>query len=387
MLTIGAVFMITGGDPYTAFASRFLWRNQYYTVNGNIFKDGKKVNLRGVNWFGAETEINVPHGLWSRGMDDMMDQIKSLGFNAVRIPFCPDTLRGVKAGGYIDPVTNPDLLGKNSLEVLDIMLNKLNQRQMYILLDHHRINCKEKITPLWYTDNYSEDQWIKDLQFVAKRYENLEYLVGIDLKNEPHGEAQWGGDKPESNWKKAAEKAGKAVLDTNNKVLVFVNGIGSSWHPDPRCQTGYGAYWGNNLKGVKCSPINNRYIPRHKMVFSPHVYGPDVADQDYFNAPNFPNNLPAVWDDHFGFLRDNGMMVIPGEFGGRYITNSKDKVVMDKLIDYFIQKRICNWFYWSWNPNSGDTGGILGRGNNQDDWKTVNQDKVEALKRLSSECK
>ena len=33
-----------------------------------------------------------------------------------------------------------------------------------------------------------------------------------------------------------------------------------------------------------------------------------------------------------------------------------------------------NWTYWSWNPNSGDTGGILA-----DDWKTVNQNKMAYL--------
>src|SRR5581483_942196 len=34
-----------------------------------------------------------------------------------------------------------------------------------------------------------------------------------------------------------------------------------------------------------------------------------------------------------------------------------------------------SWTWWSWNPNSGDTGGIL-----QDDWRTVNQNKVDKLK-------
>ncbi len=33
-----------------------------------------------------------------------------------------------------------------------------------------------------------------------------------------------------------------------------------------------------------------------------------------------------------------------------------------------------SWTYWSWNPNSGDTGGILA-----DDWNTVNQNKVSKL--------
>lgn len=33
-----------------------------------------------------------------------------------------------------------------------------------------------------------------------------------------------------------------------------------------------------------------------------------------------------------------------------------------------------SWTFWSWNPNSGDTGGIL-----QDDWTTVNQNKLQGL--------
>ena len=33
-----------------------------------------------------------------------------------------------------------------------------------------------------------------------------------------------------------------------------------------------------------------------------------------------------------------------------------------------------SYTYWSWNPDSGDTGGIL-----QNDWKTVNQSKIDLL--------
>ena len=34
-----------------------------------------------------------------------------------------------------------------------------------------------------------------------------------------------------------------------------------------------------------------------------------------------------------------------------------------------------SWAYWSWNPNSGDTGGIPA-----DDWRTINQNKLVYLK-------
>ena len=36
-----------------------------------------------------------------------------------------------------------------------------------------------------------------------------------------------------------------------------------------------------------------------------------------------------------------------------------------------------DFFYWSWNPNSGDTGGIL-----QDNWQDVWEDKITLLGQL-----
>lgn len=36
-----------------------------------------------------------------------------------------------------------------------------------------------------------------------------------------------------------------------------------------------------------------------------------------------------------------------------------------------------NWTFWSWNPDSADTGGIL-----MDDWLTVNSDKQKQLQAI-----
>lgn len=77
----------------------------------------------------------------------MIAQMKGLGFNAVRLPFCPDTLRGSSVGG-IDYSRNPDLAGKNSLQILDMVMAELDAQGFYILLDHHRPDCYA-ISPLW----------------------------------------------------------------------------------------------------------------------------------------------------------------------------------------------------------------------------------------------
>jgi endoglucanase len=40
----------------------------------------------------------------------------------------------------------------------------------------------------------------------------------------------------------------------------------------------------------------------------------------------------------------------------------------------FLSSRDIGWIWWSWNPNSGDTGGIL-----KDDWVTVDETKMDFL--------
>lgn len=50
----------------------------YYHTQGNKIVDesGKEAAFNGLNWFGLETPNYTLHGLWSRSMDDMLDQVK-----------------------------------------------------------------------------------------------------------------------------------------------------------------------------------------------------------------------------------------------------------------------------------------------------------------------
>lgn len=346
-----------------------------YEVAGDaITHDGQEIQLFGVNWFGAETQDHVPHGLWSRAYPAMIQQIRDLGFNAVRLPFCPATLQNV-APTSIDYAKNSDLQGLGSLEVFDAIVAELDRNGLHILFDHHRPDCNA-ISELWNVPGYSEQDWIDDLVFLASRYANVEHFMGIDLKNEPHGGATWGTGNPATDWDRAAKAAADAVLAANADILVFVEGI----QENPTCSSNTNHWWGGNLEPQSCAPLD---IPANKLVFSPHVYGPDVYAQPYFSAPNFPDNLPSIWSQHFGFLADQGRAVAVGEFGGRYGHGGEagDVPWQNAVVDYFIDKRICHFFYWSWNPNSGDTGGIL-----RDDWNAVWQDKVDNLSRLMTFC-
>jgi endoglucanase len=344
---------------------------QAFTVQGTQILDdaGRPVVLKGVNWFGFETTDYAVHGLWARNWKDMLDQIQATGFNAIRVPLCPASFRGENKPN-INATHNPDLVGLNSRQFLDLFLSELDRRGIYILLDHHRPDCLA-ISELWHTPQYTEAQWLDDLEFLAERYSGLRHLVGIDIKNEPHGQATWGTGNAGTDWNLAAEKAASRIMAVNRGTLIFVEGI----ERNPVCSGNNGIFWGGNLEPLKCTPLN---IPRNRLVLSPHVYGPDVYVMPYFGASNFPSNMPAIWDTHFGQFSAAYPVVI-GEFGGKYGHggHALDKTWQDALVTYLKEKGMTSVFYWTWNPNSGDTGGIL-----QDDWKTVWPDKVALLQRL-----
>lgn len=350
----------------------------FTTTNNIIYQNGTPIQLHGINWFGAETTNYVQHGLWARNWKDMIAQIKSLGFNAVRMPVCPQTLQGTTPVG-IDYSKNVDLSGLNSSQILDKVITELNNQHLNILVDHHRPDC-QAISELWYTGGYSETQWINDLTSIAKRYQSLPYFMGIDLKNEPHGQATWGTGNTATDWNKAAERAGSAVLAANPNILVFVEGVGEN----PVCSSTIGHFWGENLEAEKCNPISTAAIPAQKLVLSPHVYGPDAYQQSYFNDPNFPNNMPSIWDTQFGSLTTAHTITL-GEWGGKMGTNggsSQDLTYQKALTTYLTQKHICNSFYWSLNPNSGDTGGVLA-----DDWTSVWPTKINLIQAYFQNCK
>ena len=114
-----------------------------------------------MNWFGLETPNYAPHGLWQRPMGAMLDQIKSLGFNVLRVPFCSQLFDAGSTPNGIDLAQNPDLAGKTGAEILDALVAAAGQRGLRVILDRHRPDSGGQ-SALWYTAAYSEDRWIQE---------------------------------------------------------------------------------------------------------------------------------------------------------------------------------------------------------------------------------
>lgn len=343
------------------------------TQNANIIDANRRPTLlQGVNWFGMETELNVPHGLWLRDYKDMLRQIKQLGYNFIRLPFALQTLRSTSIRGVDFAIgSNADLQGKTPLEVMDLIVEEADRQGLMILLDNHQITYSE-IPELWYGEGFTEEDWINTWTMLADRYRNHRNVIGADLKNEPHGRASWGTGDRATDWRLAAERAGNAILNVNPNWLIVVEGVENNVLGQQLA-----IHWmGGNLEGVRRFPV--RLNRPGKLVYSPHEYGPGVFPQPWFSDPSFPRNLLQRWETGFFYIaRDRIAPILIGEFGGRQVDEqSAEGRWQRKLVDFIRQNRL-SFAYWSWNPNSRDTGGIL-----LDDWQTVDAPKQALLNTL-----
>jgi endoglucanase len=336
----------------------------YLHTQGSEILDsaGDPVIFTGINWFGLETESYAPHGLWARSLDSLLDQIVQLGFNVIRLPYSNQLFDPGSAPNGINYELNPDLKGLDGLQIMDKLIDGAGKRGLKVILDRHRPDSHAQ-SELWYTSQYSQERWIRDWVMLAKRYAGNDTVIGADLHNEPHGKATWGGGDPATDWRLAAEKAGNAILAVNPNWLIIVQGvdhIGDDWY-----------WWGGNLAGARQDPV--RLDVPGRLVYSTHVYGPGVYPQPWFSDPNFPDNLPAIWESHWSYLQKEGIApVVVGEFGGRSVGEDKEGIWQRALVSYLSRNRI-SYFYWTLNPDSGDTGGVL-----LNDWQSVDPGK-EAL--------
>ncbi|WP_203073609.1 Calx-beta domain-containing protein [Falsiroseomonas ponticola] len=337
---------------------------------------GQAVKIAAVNWFGMEGTTFAPHGLDVRNWRDMMDQMAETGFNAIRLPFSAEAvLRGGTPNG-INFALNPDLAGLTPLQIMDRIVDFAGDIGLRIILDHHRsaAGAGPNGNGLWFDGGFTQADWVGMWEKLAARYAGDPTVIGADLSNEPHG-ASWNA------WASAAELAGNAALAKNPDWLIFVEGVAEH-------QNNY-YWWGGNLMGAAERPVQLNVA--NKLVYSPHDYPNSIYPQSFFQGADFAAKLPDLFEKMWGYLWESGTApVFVGEFGTRLV-DPKDRAWLDKIVDYMggdvdadgdkdIAGPGVSYAWWSWNPNSGDTGGILA-----DDWKTVLTEKVAAIQEILPE--
>jgi endoglucanase len=473
----------TAAVPFTIGTSGAVFR---VNPQGRVTKNGTVFPVRCGSWFGLEgrhepsddptnpsgaaMEQYIGNTSWANGgagtgrtIAQTMSEIAGMGINVIRLPLVPQTLNANDPQGTGSVLKNHSSVRiANSRLALETMIRAADAANIEVMLDIH--SCSNYIgwragrfdaRPPWVdfdrdnydfkrenyscaasgnpatvttTHPYNTAMWLDNLRTVAGLGTALgvDNIIGIDIFNEPH-------DYTWAEWKSLTEQAYTAINAVNPNTLLFVQGIGTNAgtqdgtpatvSPQPHGDAATNPNWGENLFEAGTNPIN---IPRERLVYSPHTYGPSVFVQKMFMDPaqtqctglegdaagdancNIvinPTLLRQGWEEHFGYLRNTGHAIVVGEFGGNmdwplgqasirdrdrwsHITPGVDTAWQNAFVDYMISKGI-EGCYWSINPESGDTAGWYGHAydpiSNESgwgQWLNFDQRKTNLLNRL-----
>lgn len=234
-------------------------------TNGSYLVDSSntRVKLACVNWYGAHMGRYVVDGLDAQPLSIIVSRIYSLGFNCVRLVYSLDLI-------YLNPVVdrlalthNPELVGLTAMEIFKKVVAALSAKGVMTILNNHISKagwcCSETDGQgLWWTKEYSEDQWLQSLSNITNAFKSDPYVVAVDLRNELRKmdkyTPSWGSNDNLTDWHRAATIGGNTVLSVNPKLIVIVEGLN----------------YATDLSKLT-SPLVTLSVP-NKLVYSGHLY-------------------------------------------------------------------------------------------------------------------
>lgn len=403
----------------------------YLQTAGTRIADGcgNPVTLHALNWYGFDSNDFVAGGLYTQTYQAIVDHIKSLGYNALRIPFSNEMvernpvvsdLGSICKGQTCLPLSGATVLGPNSslvglhaLDILKTIVDYAGQQGLYVILDDHRSEAAwgPEENGLWYTSPscasaalytcYDPQSWLTDWQTIATTLISETNVIGMDLRNEPHwvnptvpsGANRWqpsscalyvqyahwgpcnGLNIDSTDWAQAATTAGNMLLGLNPNWLIFVEG-GSTYPQDTQGTVYTQDGWGQNLQGVATDPISLS-VP-NRVVYSPHDYR-------WYQTNDTAANMQSDWTRTFGFISTPGISYTAplwvGEFGS--CTNNNGCIVssapptgsesgwwLSTFINYMNNPPApisgpISWSYWPLNGTYSDSWSY-----SANDWQT-----------------
>jgi endoglucanase len=262
---------------------------EFASTNGTITCNGQRVHIKGANWFGLETDVYSLHGLWSVSFDSVLSFLSDNKFNALRVPLSVELVEKLTTDKMksISGSANPGLVDMTIEAFLDHLFKKCAEKGILVMLDMHLLKASASIPELWYSSDFPEERSIAAWKTIVTRYQRHWNFFACDLKNEPHGAATW-GDGSATDWCAAAGRIGNAILALCPRMLIFVEGIDGTHNNE---DSWWGGYLG--LAGPDKHPV--RLSVPNRLVYSPHVYGPDVYAKESFKAATFPSNMQEYW--------------------------------------------------------------------------------------------
>jgi endoglucanase len=360
-------------------------------------KIGNQILLRGINVYGFDTVDLAPSSFWAISWEQLFWQIKSVGFNTLRIPYSPDMFdegrlpMNSSADQNQNQTNRNSFIGRNpqlayvfdgthkfpALTLFDAFVRRATEWGFLVVLDRHCNDADNRSEPnsrFWYIGDRAtgEAQMVQQWQYLAWLFSANLRVIGADLMNEPQF-ASWGDGNIDTDWRLAAERIGNAVHAADGgKMLILVEGTGR----------GPGSFWGEWLGLARQAPV--RLATAQRLMYSAHTYGNDVAgslprfaQKDPAQTAAFQADIGNAWNTQFGFIpQENITPIFIGELGA-LMNDWQDDVWLSTFLSYLNHPAVQgNFTYWSATV-SNDTLGLLGING---DWSTPNPRIVNALK-------
>src|SRR5260370_41324997 len=114
-------------------------------------------------WYGGSDAMGGSGGLGVAKIEDIGPAIKQAGLNSGRLPFANVMLHE----DHVDASAvsaNPGLASLKPIEVYDRVVDALTSAGIMVVLNNHTTHpmwcCNLDTDGLWYTSDYSEQQWL-----------------------------------------------------------------------------------------------------------------------------------------------------------------------------------------------------------------------------------
>lgn len=300
---------------------------------------GHAVRMTSVNWYGFDEKEYVAGGLDHAPLEEIVERIREIGVNSVRLPWANETLERNPLPPAYAVAANPALKGKHAMEVMDAVIAALARAHLMVILDNHVSRadwcCSETDgNGLWYNTEYPQTKWLADWGKMTRRYRDQPWVVGADLRNELRSGAAWGGTDAKLDWHAAAERGGAAVLAANPRLLVMVEG----------------PHYSTDFTGVDKLPV--RLPVEHRLVYSPHAYS------DAGHRFGSYEEMKQAYGARADFLLETGVPVWVGEFGTcQTLTCGANAEWFRWFVRLLEEDPRLSWSYWPLNGTQSSGAG------------------------------
>ncbi len=278
----------------------------------------------------------------------MIDKVKEMGFNTVRIP--------ITWAGHVGAAPNYtiDTAWMNRVEEI---VNYVLDNDMYAIINLHHEESSWLI-PIYANKDKATAQVTKLWEQIGNRFKNYSDYLIFEAMNEPRvigSSSEWSGGTPEN----------RAVINSLN--LAAVNTIRSSG--------------GNNAKRFIMIPthaatsltdaVNDLVIPNNdsRVIVSLHIYSPYYFAMVSTNTPTWgsdydKSSLSSEFEAVYNKFIKNGRAVVIGEFGTIDKNNLSSRVAHAEHYAQEARKRGIPVIWWDngyYGPGNDNSYAILNR--------------------------